>query len=118
VHTRARPGADHLVDTFSRWAAAGGATVAVAGDDIHVTTCRPLVDGSTDAGVGASLRVIFARNQLTLAGIAAGWSVTVAHCMADRALIELPLDTLTAASVVLPRTWAAHLDQYARACGA
>jgi hypothetical protein len=116
VHVRPLNTVDHLADVFSRWAWGNGPTINVVGDDIHITTCQPLAAGSTGAALGASLRVIYARNQLVLDGIEAGWTASLAHCMADRALMELPVETLTASPLVLPTDWADRLELYRAIC--
>lgn len=115
VHISPLNTADHLVDAFSQWAAANSATVTVAGHDILITTCRPLLE-MTDGAVGTGLRVIYARNELVLDAITRGWSAPVAHCMSNRALVELPVSTLVAAPFALPGDWADRLDLYRTTC--
>jgi hypothetical protein len=116
VHVRPLDASDHLVDVFSQWAVADGATMTVAGNDILITTCRPLLEISDDA-VGVGLRVIYARNQLVLDAIGRGSTAPVAHCMSNRALVELSVETLVAAPFALPAGWPDLLDLYRTTCG-
>jgi hypothetical protein len=116
VHVRPSNNADHLDDVFSRWAFGNGPTIVYVGNDIRITTCQSLSDAGAGHAVSDSLRVIYARNQLVLNGIEAGWSPSLAHCIADRALVELPVATLTASPFVLPGDWADQLELYHLAC--
>jgi hypothetical protein len=116
VHVRSMKTTDHLTDVFSRWAWGSGPTITFAGNDIRITTCEPLTAALPGVAVNTSLRVIFARNQLVLNGIEAGWKAPLAHCVADRALTELSVDILAASPFVLPGDWAGRLELYRVIC--